>query len=394
MGSNMSLKQWLPLVGLTFSAFVFNTSEFMPIGLLTDIASDLEISEARAGMLISVYAWVVMLLSLPLMLLVYKMEYRKLLLCTLALFIISHVLSAVSTGYAFLMASRIGVACSHAVFWSIASPLAVRIVPEEHRSLALSMIVTGTSIAMIVGLPLGRIIGLHIGWRMAFLSIAIAAFIIFVYLTAVFPKVPSRNTFSLRRLPVLLKNRILIGIYFLALVMATAHYTGYSYIEPFLEQVAGLKESWITFTLVAFGASGILGSILFSRYYDRFPYKFIGTVTVGVAVSLMLLYVSSLNHYTVILLCVCWGMFITAFNVVFQAEIIKHTSNDTTAIAMSVFSGIYNMGIGCGALFGGAVCTYLSFSEIGYVGGILAIAASVYCIKRLLRLLKKDTVRL
>ena len=137
MGSNMSLKQWLPLVGLTFSAFVFNTSEFMPIGLLTDIASDLEISEARAGMLISVYAWVVMLLSLPLMLLVYKMEYRKLLLCTLALFIISHVLSAVSTGYAFLMASRIGVACSHAVFWSIASPLAVRIVPEEHRSLAL-----------------------------------------------------------------------------------------------------------------------------------------------------------------------------------------------------------------------------------------------------------------
>ena len=328
------------------------------------------------------------------MLLVYKMEYRKLLLCTLALFIISHVLSAVSTGYAFLMASRIGVACSHAVFWSIASPLAVRIVPEEHRSLALSMIVTGTSIAMIVGLPLGRIIGLHIGWRMAFLSIAIAAFIIFVYLTAVFPKVPSRNTFSLRRLPVLLKNRILIGIYFLALVMATAHYTGYSYIEPFLEQVAGLKESWITFTLVAFGASGILGSILFSRYYDRFPYKFIGTVTVGVAVSLMLLYVSSLNHYTVILLCVCWGMFITAFNVVFQAEIIKHTSKDTTAIAMSVFSGIYNMGIGCGALFGGAVCTYLSFSEIGYVGGILAIAASVYCIKRLLRLLKKDTVRL
>ena len=59
MGSNMSLKQWLPLVGLTFSAFVFNTSEFMPIGLLTDIASDLEISEARAGMLISVYAWVI-----------------------------------------------------------------------------------------------------------------------------------------------------------------------------------------------------------------------------------------------------------------------------------------------------------------------------------------------
>ena len=149
----MSAGQWLPLVGLTLSAFIFNTSEFMPIGLLTDIAVDLHVTEARAGMLISVYAWVVALLSLPLMLLVARMEYRRLLLVTLALFIVSHLLSAVAGSYAVLMASRIGVACSHAVFWSIASPLAVRIVPEKRRSLALSMIVTGTSVAMVVGMP-------------------------------------------------------------------------------------------------------------------------------------------------------------------------------------------------------------------------------------------------
>ena len=151
----MSAGQWLPLVGLTLSAFIFNTSEFMPIGLLTDIAVDLHVTEARAGMLISVYAWVVALLSLPLMLLVARMEYRRLLLVTLALFIVSHLLSAVAGSYAVLMASRIGVACSHAVFWSIASPLAVRIVPEKRRSLALSMIVTGTSVAMVVGMSVG-----------------------------------------------------------------------------------------------------------------------------------------------------------------------------------------------------------------------------------------------
>lgn len=73
----MSAGQWLPLVGLTLSAFIFNTSEFMPIGLLTDIAVDLHVTEARAGMLISVYAWVVALLSLPLMLLVARMEYNR-----------------------------------------------------------------------------------------------------------------------------------------------------------------------------------------------------------------------------------------------------------------------------------------------------------------------------
>ena len=95
----MNYKIWLPVISLTLSAFVFNTSEFMPIGLLTDIAGDFNITEAHAGMLISVYAWMVALLSLPLMLLVCRMEMRRLLLSIVALFIISHVCSALSATY-------------------------------------------------------------------------------------------------------------------------------------------------------------------------------------------------------------------------------------------------------------------------------------------------------
>lgn len=154
----MSVKSWFPLIGLTCAAFIFNTSEFIPIGLLSDIAKDFKITEAHAGLLISVYAWIVTLLSLPLMLLVSKIELRKLLLFTLVLFVGFQVFSSVSANYGALMASRIGVACTHSVFWSIVSPLAVRIVPDKNRPLALSMIVTGTSVAMILGLPLGRII--------------------------------------------------------------------------------------------------------------------------------------------------------------------------------------------------------------------------------------------
>ena len=168
----MPLKAWLPLIGMTVSAFIFNTSEFMPIGLLSDIAANFGITESHAGLLISVYSWVVTLLSLPLMLLVSKMSYRKLLLGTIALFGIFQVLSGVSASYGMLMVSRIGVACTHAIFWSVASPIAVRLVPEEHQTLAMSMIVTGTSVAMIFGLPLGRVIGLTVGWRMTFLCVA------------------------------------------------------------------------------------------------------------------------------------------------------------------------------------------------------------------------------
>ena len=105
----MPFKSWLSLLGLSASAFIFNTSEFIPIGLLTHIASDFSITEAHAGMLISVYAWVVMLLSLPLMILVSRMEMRRLMLGLVGLFAAFQVMSSLSNSYGMLMASRIGV---------------------------------------------------------------------------------------------------------------------------------------------------------------------------------------------------------------------------------------------------------------------------------------------
>ena len=86
MNQKLTIREWLPLIGMTVAAFIFNTSEFMPIGLLTDIADDFQITEAKAGMLISAYSWAVMLLSLPLMLLASRISFRKLLLGTIALF--------------------------------------------------------------------------------------------------------------------------------------------------------------------------------------------------------------------------------------------------------------------------------------------------------------------
>lgn len=389
MTEKMSLKDWLPLVGLTASAFIFNTSEFMPIGLLSDIAADLHITEAHAGMLISVYAWAVALLSLPLMLIVCRMEYKRLLLCITALFVVSHVFSALSTGFWTLMASRIGVACSHSVFWSIASPLAVRTVPAQYRSVALGTIVTGSSIAMIVGLPVGRIIGLYMGWRMTFLTIAILSFIILIYLFVVFPKVPNRNKFSPKRLPTIFRSQVLVGIFLLTVLIATAHYTAYSYIEPFLSQVGKLSESNITLSLTVFGAAGLLGSVMFSRLFERHQYTFLSFVVASVAICLLLLYAASYSMITILLVCILWGAVITAFNVALQAEIIRFASQDSTAVAMSIFSGIFNLGIGCGALFGGTVSTHLSIGYVGFTGGAIASIATIYCLFRLIKVMKQ-----
>ena len=383
MQQKRTISKCLPLLGLTFCTFVFNTSEFMPIGLLSDIANDLNISDARAGMLISVYAWVVALMSLPLMIIVSKMELKRLLLTIIAVFVLSHVASALAEGYYTLMLSRIGVACSHAIFWSIVSPLAVRIVPDDKRAFALSMVATGSSIAMVVGLPLGRVVGLYLGWRMTFLSIGVISALSFIYIAAMLPKVPSRGKFSVKRLPALLHNRVLLGVFVMSVLFATAHYTGYSYIEPFLGRVAGFTPDIVTLVLIVFGGSGMLGSIAFSKYYMSNPRRFVAVATVAPALCLLLMQVSAVSLASVLAVCVVWGAMATAFNIAFQDNVMRFAPEEATSVAMSIFSGIFNLGIGSGAYIGGVVVTHLSLGSIGYAGGVIGLLAAFYCVGRL-----------
>ena len=156
----MSGRYWLPLIGITLCVFTFNMSEFMPIGLLTDIAGDFGVSDAQAGMIVSIYAWTVAIISLPIMLVLRKMQYRKMLLMTVVVFAFFQTLSGLSSNYWMLLISRLGVAIAHSVFWSIAAPLAVKVLSPEHEKIALSTVAAGTSIAMVLGIPLGRIVGL------------------------------------------------------------------------------------------------------------------------------------------------------------------------------------------------------------------------------------------
>ncbi len=385
MENKITTKEWLPLLGMTVAAFMFNTSEFMPIGLLMDIAADFAMTEAQAGMLITIYAYVVMLMSLPLMILASHYPLRKLLLATISLFALSHVASAFAGGFWTLMLSRVGVAFAHSIFWSVASPIAVRLVRGPFKALAMSMIVTGTAIAIIVGLPLGRIIGLYIGWRMAFMCIAVIAFAVLAYMFFVFPKLEEGEPFTLAQLPVLLRNPVLIGLYVMSFLLPTGYYTAYSYIEPFLKLVAGMDEAWITVTLVVFGAAGLLGSMAFSKWYDKYRYSFFRTTVLGVAVVLLLLYPLSFNHYVLLALCAIWGIFVTAFNVVGQAELLRTTSVSTSAVAMSIYSGIFNLGIGSGSYLGGQLSTHLSMAYIGFGGGVIVLLSFAYCALRLVR---------
>ncbi|CAH5873352.1 sugar transporter [Enterobacter hormaechei] len=370
---------WLRVVTLAIAAFIFNTTEFVPVGLLSDIAASFHMETAQVGIMLTIYAWVVALMSLPFMLLTSQMERRKLLIGLFVVFIASHVLSFMAWNFTVLVISRVGIAFAHAVFWSITASLAIRLAPAGKRAQALSLIATGTALAMVLGLPIGRIVGQYFGWRTTFFAIGMGALITLVCLIKLLPKLPSEHSGSLKSLPLLMRRPALMSIYLLTVIVVTAHYTAYSYIEPFVQVVAGFSANFATVLLLILGGAGIIGSILFGKLGNKHASALVSSAIGLLLACLLLLMPAAGSESHLAILSLFWGVAIMIIGLGMQVKVLA-LAPDATDVAMSLFSGIFNLGIGAGALVGNQISLHVSMSSIGYLGAIPALIALIWSV--------------
>ncbi|ECU5740731.1 sugar transporter [Salmonella enterica subsp. arizonae serovar 40:z4,z23:-] len=370
---------WLRVVTLAIAAFIFNTTEFVPVGLLSDIAESFHMQTAQVGIMLTIYAWVVAVMSLPFMLLTSQIERRKLLICLFVLFIASHVLSFLAWNFTVLVISRIGIAFTHAIFWSITASLAIRLAPAGKRAQALSLIATGTALAMVLGLPIGRVVGQYFGWRTTFFAIGMGALITLICLIKLLPKLPSEHSGSLKSEPLLFRRPALMSLYLLTAVVVTAHYTAYSYIEPFVQNVAGLSANFATVLLLILGGAGIIGSLVFGKLGNQHASLLVSIAISLLVVCLLLLLPAADSEAHLALLSIFWGIAIMVIGLGMQVKVLA-LAPDATDVAMALFSGIFNIGIGAGALAGNQVSLHWSMSTIGYIGAVPACAALVWAV--------------
>lgn len=377
--------QYLRVFVLGFSAFIFNTTEFVPVGLLSDIAQSFSVSPAHVGWMLTVYAWVVALMSLPMMLLTRKLERKTLLIWLFSLFIVSHILSVVAWNFTVLLISRIGIALAHALFWSITASIAIRVAPQGKHTFALSVLATGTGLAMVLGVPAGRIIGQLFGWRTTFAFIAIVALIIMLALYRLLPNLPSLFSGSLSKVPEVLRNRVLLGMYLFIFIIFSAHYTAYSYIEPFLSEIGLASGGFTTLILLLFGMAGIVGSILFGYFGEKLNSLMMISSVVAMSCCMASLYFVAANMPLLVISVLFWGASIMIIGLSMQIRVLNvdPTASD---IIMSLYSGIINLGIGAGALIGGQIIHYAGLANVGFIGALLGACALAVVVSLLRRI--------
>ncbi|MDH6624838.1 DHA1 family chloramphenicol resistance protein-like MFS transporter [Streptomyces sp. LBL] len=264
-----------PLYLLAMAVFAMGTSEFMLAGLLPDIASDLNVTVGTAGMLTTAFA-IGMIVGAPLMAgLARTWPGRSSLFGFVFVFLAAHAVGAATSSFPVLLATRVVAALANAGFLAVALTIAATLVSPDRKGRALAVLLSGTTVATIAGVPGGAVLGALLGWRATFWAVAALCLPAAIGILAGIPgrreQKETADRLALRSELALLKSPRLLVVMLLGALVNAATFAGFTFLAPVVTDTAGLGELWISVVLVLFGVGSFAGVTVAGRMSDQRP---------------------------------------------------------------------------------------------------------------------------
>ncbi|WP_262505416.1 MFS transporter [Streptomyces sp. TRM68367] len=348
-----STRGWLAVVAVAFGVFTVTATETMPVGLLPEMAAGLRVSEGTVGLTVTLYGLFAGILAPVLTAATRRLDRGRLLLVILTVFVVGNVLTALAVNYVWLMLVRLLIGFIHGVLWAIVASIAVRLVPPDHSVRATAVVFSGISLATVLGVPLGTIVGQWLDWRAAFWALAACSAVALTATAVLMPPMPPRGGVYLSELPRLLRTgnlRTAVGV---TAVVVIGHYAAYTYITPFLLRNVGVAPNMIGILLLSFGAAGVAGNFLAGAVIGRGPAlrTVVHGLIAGTGGSMALLLAAGTWKPAAIAFLLSWGLAYSALPVALQTLVFRSAPQAREA-ATSLYVLSFNVSIALGALFG------------------------------------------
>ncbi|MCW2404493.1 DHA1 family inner membrane transport protein [Sphingobium sp. B1D7B] len=372
------------IIALAIGAFGIGVTEFAPMGLLPVIAGDLGVSIPTAGLLISAYAFGVML-GAPLMTLTTGRVPRRTLLIALAsIFTLGNLLAAISTGYGMLLAARLVTSLNHGAFFGVGAIVAAGLVPPERKAGAVAAMFMGLTIANVVGVPLATWAGEHLGWRMSFWGIAGLGVATIAALRLTLPILPApQGGNAVAELRVLKRGPVLAALA-LTVIGSSAMFTVFTYIAPILRAETHASLGFVTAMLVTYGVGLTVGNWLGGIFADRSVDRTLMVTLAGLGMVLVAFAILMPFDAPTAILIFLWGVASFALVPPLQVRVMAAAA-DAPNLASAVNIGAFNLGNAIGAAIGGGVIAAgLGYRAVALAGagaaviGLIAVVAAVW----------------
>ncbi|MBK5412557.1 MFS transporter [Pseudomonas sp. TH34] len=371
---------------LCIASFTMVTSEFAPIGLLSQISADLDQAPSTVGLTVTLYAWIGAVSGLLSNWLNRRVPRKALLIALMLILALSNGLAALSPEFSSLLGARAVGALAHGVFWAIVAATAAHIVPSHRVGLATSIVLGGITIATVMGVPLINLVGQYDGWRTAFVCLAVMCVASAGAIALVLPSLHIPSLAKGLGFAVVLRRKDLLITYVITGLTAAAHFGAYTFVEPFIGQVPGITSYMIAVLLFAFGASGFLGNLLSALLIDRYLKAFILLALVAMALALVTLgiYGPPLGLVSVVILLVVWGVAISALFTGLQTWVLR-IAGDHMVPATAIHTAVLNSAIGLGVIIGGGALDVAGFKGAMLSASVVIVPAIILMIAAGLR---------